>query len=247
MVDRAENRRRRNVAPEMAVATAVAGLAAVDPAAGIAAAGLAPVALAGTKAVLERIGARWNARAGSVLAVAAKTAKIDVDELRGRLEAAPEREELLLRTLTAAGNAAAREKLIAYALALANGAMTGDPNEVMWETTFVRTLDDLDATHLDLLRRFTWTSNELGLGNGGAEFDNVPSTLNTHQVEMVSKDLPNLPALLAVLQRHGLLSSETAGGGSFGGGGGASHWKLTTFGQDFLDRLGAIGKVLASQ
>jgi hypothetical protein len=244
MADSEEKHRRRNVAPEMAVAAAVAGLAAANPPAGIAAAGLAPAALAGAKAVVEQIRVKWNARAAAVLAAAARAANIDVHELRARLETEPEREELLLRTLRAAGNTVLNEKLIAYALALAAGGVADDVHDVAWETTFVRALDDLDPASLGLLQRFTWTANRLGLGDGKPGSEIVPSTLNVHQVEMVSADLPNLPALLAVLQRHGLLSSESAGGGLTGGGG-TTHWKLTSFGHDFLARLDAIGKMLA--
>lgn len=123
----------------------------------------------------------------------------------------PELEELLLRTLQAAGNTTLREKIVAYSLTLANGARPDSVETTEWETAFVRVLDDLDVSHLELRRKFTMTSNELGLGNGDPEFDIVTTSLISKQVEMVASDLPMLPALLAVLQRHGLVEGLSGG------------------------------------
>lgn len=232
------------IATEVVVSASAAALGVVNPAAGVAAAAAVPVVFAGVKDVLDRIHGRRIFRRSAVLAAAAKQAGIDADELTRRLESDPEREELLLRTLVAAGEAPLREKLIAYAVALANGTTTDDRHRVAWETAFVRALDDLDSDHLTLLDRFTRTATQLGLAATGTEPDPVMNTLNETQIEMVASDVANPPATVAVLQRHGLIAARTSGGGTFGGGGGSTHWYITAFGIAFLERLDSIGEAL---
>ena len=233
----------RVVAVETVVAATAGSLALIDPIAGVAAAGSAPALAAAVNAVLDRVAARANRRAASVLRGAAEALGTDVSDLQERLHSDPSREQLLLRTLGAAENAPLREKLCAYALALARGSI-GDGPQVAWETTFVRALDDLDPSHLALLDRFTWSSNRLGLGDGSSDFDRVPEALNPTQLERIANDLENLPALLATLQRHGLVASQSTGGGNLGGSG-TVLWSLTSFGRAFLGRLAEISIVLS--
>ena len=198
-----------------------------------------PSTLAGALHVLDHIKARRLDRQATVLAAAAAQAGVDTDDLVRRLQDDPEREELVNRTLQAVGEAAGRERLVAYAVALARATL-GDIDEVAWEATFVRALEDLEPNHLALLDQFTQTGTQLGLVPPGTVPDPKMHSLNEQQVQMVSK-ASNLPAFLAVLQRHGLLASGAAQGGmSF-----MAHWHVTSFGLAFLDRLRIIGEALA--
>lgn len=140
--------------------------------------------------------------------------------------------------LDAAGDTTRSEKLLAYCLTLASGAMQPDDQD-RWRAALVRTLRDLDSEHFDLLDRFTWTSNRLGLGDGVSEdFDTVPESLNQTQVEMVAGDIPVLHSALATLQRLGLLANSFFTPGTFGGGGTPiGIWKITEFGIQLLELL----------
>lgn len=106
-----------------------------------------------------------------------------------------------------------------------------------WETTFVRALDDVDADQLRLLERFTQSAEQLQLvppGHG----DHFMEALDESQLKRISSDVADLPAALAVLQRHGLLATRTLGGEADGGG--TTHWIITGFGSRFVDRLQKI-------
>jgi hypothetical protein len=58
----------------------------------------------------------------------------------------------------------------------------------------------------------------------------------------------NLPALLATLQRNGLIDGHAGSGGMsfYNGGVNTLKWRLTAFGRDVLARLAEIGAILAS-
>jgi hypothetical protein len=95
----------------------------------------------------------------------------------------------LLRTLEAAAGTAMERWLPLYAIALRNGTVTEDLGKLSWETTFVRVVGDLDAAHLRRLDRFTKTANELGLGDGGPDFDKPVGGLNERQLELSASDI----------------------------------------------------------
>jgi uncharacterized membrane protein YgcG len=240
----AQETRRTEAAVDTVVAACAASLALVAPVIGAAASTAVPAISAGLKAALGRVARRREVRAATVLDAAANEAGLSVEALLGRLEADPQREELLLRTLTAARETASVDKLVALALALANGATAAD-EDVTWERTFVGVLADLDASHVELLRRFTRTLTELGMGTGH-DLDQTPAQLN--QTQILASDIPNLPYAVASLQKGGLIQGQASGGGAMlGGGGAATRWEATEFGHQVVNRLTEIGELLASR
>ena len=232
-----------------AAVPAVAGLAVVHPALAVAATAVAPSVAEFVKAALGRIRTRRDDRLERLLVWAAEFAGVDPTELVQRCEANPDTEQLLLRTLRATSETALREKVLVFALALAHGSRPeAEPDEVERETAFVRTLEDLDEAHLGLLRRFTKTANELGLGDGSTDFDRIPDVVGPGQLEVGWSNVNNLPALLATLQRNGLIDGHAGSGGMsfYNGGVNTLKWRLTAFGRDVLARLAEIGAILAS-
>jgi hypothetical protein len=119
-----------------------------------------------------------------------------------------------------------------------------DLGVVSWKTTFVRVLSDLDGGHVPLLDMFTRTANELGLGNGEPDFDKIVEVLDEVPLQIAAPDLPNHVALLAVLERHGLVASFTPTGGGFSHGPSKPRWRLTDFGRDIHARLLEVGDLL---
>jgi hypothetical protein len=199
------------------------------------------------EAGLAFITGRRRERVARMLFDAAERAGIPVDELLERLAGDEEREQLLLRTLEAAAGTAMESWLPLYAIALRNGTLADDLGELSWETTFVRVVADLDGAHLRLLDRFNQTANQLGLGNGDPDFDKPMEALNERQLEMSASDIPNHPAVIAVLERHGLIARITASGGmSFSSGPDVATWRLTDFGRDVHRRLLEVGGLLVS-
>jgi hypothetical protein len=236
-------RKRLRIATDTVVAATAAVAALADPSVGAAAAVLAPGVAVGLAAVADKVERRRRQRQGAVLWAAAKQAGIVLDELVSRLEADPEREELVERTLSAAQSAAQPEKLVAYAVSLANGSVAEDVADVEWETTFVRVLDDLDWAHVSVLSCFTRTATELGLQMPGSDPDPAMHTLSEVQVEIVT-EVANLPSVLAVLQRHGLVAFRARSGGMTFSGGSGGNWQITSFGVAFMDRMTAVGDAL---
>ncbi len=113
-----------------------------------------------------------------------------------------------------------------------------------WETTFLRALDDIDADQLRLLERFTQSAEQLRLAPPGRG-DHFMEALDESQLKRISSDVADLPAALAVLQRHGLLATRILEGGADTGG--TTHWIITGFGTRFVDRLQKIREVGASR
>ena len=109
---------------------------------------------------------------------------------------------------------------------------------------FVRAIDDLDNESVQLLKKLSMTSNELGLGDESAAFDVPIGTINDVQLRSVTKELTNLPMLLAILQRNGLVTTNTVSGGSFSGGKTMNYWELSQFGSDVLTRFDNIDSLL---
>ena len=223
------------------VVTALASSSAlVDPAVGVAAATAAPTAMAGLEEALAYVQRRRQLRQGLVLDAAARREDLTAGQLIAAMSADAESEELLLRTLSAAGDAALADKLIALAIALAEGVGAG-PEEKQWEIDFVRALADLGSHHVQLLRKFTQSATELGLAHAAQAPDPPVLQLNEGQLGRVA-GLPNLSPMLGTLQRHGLLAPVSHGGGmSLSVGAAPTTWRITPFGQDFLDRLNSIG------
>ena len=215
------------------VASVAAGVAVINPSAGIVAAGGAPVVSDGLNRLVDRISDRRRTKQGYILEWAARIAEIDPDDLERSLHASPDIRELLLRVMESAGATDISEKLICFSIALADSVQDPTPEHVALENAFVRTLDDLDQSHLNLLERFTWTSNRLGLGDGSAAFDSVPEALNRGQIELVANDLPIVSSLIAVLERQGLVTFD------------GLYYRITDFGTAVLDRLDEVGQVLS--
>jgi len=234
-MDQPESAGKPLVAVDVVACTLTAALAILNPAAGVAAAGLSPVLV---RRIKRWVAERRATRVEYSLDLAVQLTSLDADEFAARCEENPATEQLLLRVIEASENTVSNEKLIAYAIALANGTL--DRASVDWETTFVRVLDDLDQTHLFLLERFTTE----GRGGGRPEFDAVPKQLNSSHLASLASDLPNLPSLVAGLQRNGLISSEASGGGATGPAGAQTVWTITEFGKALLERLYEVGESL---
>ena len=206
---------------------------------------VAPGVARALRAFIERSTARQWDRADRLIKMAAKLAGVEVDVLFARLQGTPDREELLLRTLRAAGEASAEHKLVALAKSLASWS-AGTAEQVQWESVFVRVIADLDGVHIDLLDKFRWSAKRLGLGEGDPAFDTPPTSLNGVELEMVVPHLKEIvDSVLATLVRHGLLAYSTQTAVTYGGGTALpATWALTSFGADLLDRLELVGDVL---
>jgi hypothetical protein len=221
------------------VAGTAAGLALLAGAgAGVAATTAAPGASMALRAGVTSIIHRRRRQAATALERAAAQSETTPLDVVTRLADSPEGLSLLASGLNAAAEAALHEKLYAVGVALGNGALYGATIDI--ETLFVKALGDIEAAHIRVLRLFTQTSNELGFGDGGPDFDSQVSTLNSQQLRHAAPDLAALLGpITATLSRHGLIANLTAGGGSFFGGGGQriTTFEITDFGLDCLDRL----------
>ncbi|HET6836014.1 MAG TPA: hypothetical protein VFH30_19285 [Acidimicrobiales bacterium] len=185
-------------------------------------------------------------RVAKVLVDAANRAGIPVDELLRRLAADEEREQLLLRTLEAASATAMERWLPVYAIALANGTVAKDLAVPSWETTFVRVVADLDGGHLQLLDVFTKSANELGSGGDHPDFDKPVESLSEPGLRRYAAHVPHHTAVLAVLERHGLVSRIVPSGGmTFSAGPSIASWQITDFGRQVHTRLFEVGVLLA--
>jgi hypothetical protein len=195
---------------------------------------------------LDAIGERRHARLKWVLAYAAKQADLDPEELAARMQQDPEREELFVRVLQAAQASATAEKLIGLAVSLARGVQSESSDEDALEVGFVRVLGDLDTAHLTLLRAFTQTSNELGLGDGSADFDKPLDSLNLGQLKIAFPELALLlDPTLSALEQHGLVRPlGAASAPTYGALGSAASWGLTPFGEAFIERMALVSEML---
>src|SRR5665213_223473 len=233
-----------------AAAAAAAGAAAgmTGPLGIVLGAGLAPGLATALRAVGGWYSERQTERVGRMIRTAAKIARLEPDLLVRRMEQTPERAELFVRTFRAAAEASAEVKLVALARSLATSAQ-GDSEQVQVETLFVHALSELEAVHLDVLERFGWSANALGLGDGkSADFDVHVAYLNSAQLEMTLPGLaPVIESVLAMLVQHGLLAYSTATPVTYGSGGApVLQWALSRFGREALDRLEASRDLLAS-
>lgn len=212
------------VAADLELATQITiasltGLASlVSVYAGAAAVAFAPVALAFANAAVRRIGRRRIEHATETLMDGAEAARLPVAEFIEKAASDDRRQELLVRALTAAQDAAWRNKRRALGRALAAGVM-GDDARINEELLFVRAVDDIDEMDIRLLGRLAsrpGTATDIaqmdpGLGDG-------------------------LPALLGNLELHGLIASSM----SVPPGGAVTppaFYSITGLGQKFLARL----------
>jgi hypothetical protein len=98
-----------------------------------------------------------------------------------------------------------------------------------------------------VLDKFTRSANTLGLGDGDPAFDEPTEYLNEYQLDMVAAELPNRTALIAVLERHGLVARVTSSGGmAFSSGPETATWRITDFGRDVHARLLEVGRILSA-
>lgn len=191
---------------------------------------------------------RQEERVDFVIRLAAQEAGLDPKELVDRLDTDMDRQGLFIRTLRAAQDAGVVEKLVGLARALAAGAVTEDPATVQWEVAFVRTLADLDRSHLRVLEVFTTMAQKLGIPLAP---DYVSPVIKEDAIRQQAPDLaPVLDPLLATLQRHGVavlnqtevptvpLGSSIAP---------LEDWRLTPFGHQFLLRMREVGATLADE
>lgn len=176
----------------------------------------------------------------SVLKAAAEVAGLSQGELLKRLEHDEALHDLLLQTLRDAGDTNQQRKLVAHALNLGQ-VPTDSAETIQWSLDFRRALAAMDRPHFDLLRRFNKSWDELGLQPGPNWLQHSPPVpLAPKHVEHVADGLPNLPALLATLESQGLIASQTVSGY----GTATSALRLTNFGMEFLERIGAIDEAL---
>lgn len=204
-----------------------------------------PVAAAGLKTAASILLRRRQEKLDIVLLTAAEHLGVPVPELLERLQADPSREEFLLRTLRAVGEAALHEKLLGLAASL-TAVVEGHaaPSE---ETVFVRALDDCDGVHLEVIHAFTKTPNELGLGDGSDEplFMQPCEQLTADQLVRVFPVLAaHLAPVVAVLQRHGLVEPQLTSTTFPGSSQVTSAWRITTFGRAFCERVLALQRLV---
>lgn len=228
---------------ELGVATA--GAITGDPLIAAGAATAAPAVVESAEVVIERRLALRRSKQERVIEAAAKGQGITIDELVGQVDTQAKR-DLLSVTLEAAAGAEVLDKLVAVALALGDGA-AGTDEDAAWQAEFVRTVGMLDQPRLELLLRFSLEPDDLGLNVADdAYLGSTPVELRHDQVLRIAADLPVVPALLADLQRCGLVLTTHAGGGTFGGGGGTTRLQITSFGLDVLRRLDEIGEAVSA-
>jgi hypothetical protein len=183
-------------------------------------------------------------RQEDVLQVAARAAEMPVMDLLAALRSRTGAEDLLSLTLRAAADNSTTNTLFALAAVLAHTAKEPDGPAVAFETLFVRAVADCDAAHVRVLRAFTSTSNQLGLGDGSRAFDREMGALNDVQVDLVFPGLASVRTpVLAVLQRHGLIEYRAFDAGGVSGGGGPTTWIITDFGRTFIERLRFLDRV----
>lgn len=216
------------------MAAATAALAV--PEATIIAAGSVPALEESLNAAVRHFRQGMSRRQVDVIEAAADATELSAAELV-RTVARDERALLFLaEALSAAARAATREKLGALAQSLAIGAT--NRTALDFESLILRALGDMEAIHVQVLSAFTSTSNELGLGDGSPNFDDVVSTLNRVQLtEHIFVDVgAAIEPVLATLSRHGLLRASS---GTWADLEGNATYKITPFGTLCLERLEA--------
>lgn len=128
-------------------ATVAAMIALQDPGAGVWAAGAVPI--------LDEMQSRWFQRQqqklGRTVEVGMDRSGLSTDEFLKTLTKDDLRLALLSEALSAASRTAVEDKIRAFGMALANGALTEDDARVDEERIWVQMLSEIEAPHLRVL------------------------------------------------------------------------------------------------
>jgi hypothetical protein len=229
------------------VAGATAGAVIGGPTGAALGATLAPGVRTALNRVLDRLAEQRRDHELELLRLAAHFSELPVVDLLAKLKASAAGEELLMRTLRAAAETATMPKLVALGVSLAGSA--SDAGDIAFETLFVRAMSECDVAHVNLLGSFIRSANELGLGSGQPEFDSPVECLNVTQLELVHPDFVSvLEPLVAVLERHGLVTRLATAAGSLSGGDSRNGtWSITSFGRTALQRMAAVSDIMRWQ
>lgn len=220
------------------------GLALHGTSGGLAGALATPAVEQALTVAVSAIRDRRERRVKRVLSMAAKAAGISPQDLLSRLNEDPLREDLLVRTLTAAQDSALTEKLVALAISLVVGAKSDSSDEVAWESSFVRTLSELDASHLELLKAFPRYQDD----PDSEHFRERSGELNLMQLRALLPALSDiLDPTLATIERHGLVRAlSSAAAPTYAQLSQADAFRLTVFGSGFLGRMKVVGESLTA-
>jgi hypothetical protein len=188
--------------------------------------------------------ARQEGKLAFVLSRAADESALSLGELLIRLDANPEKQEIFVRTIRTAQGSAKLVNLIALSRSLAELSLTDDAVRIQSEGAFVRAIDQLDSTHVQLLQIFEQTSDESGIVQGHGH-DQVPPAIYPEQLAEALPQLASLvPLLAAGLQAHGLILARADSSGMLQGGSTRLIWEITDLGRDFLERMASLDAVL---
>lgn len=145
----------------------------------------------------------------------------------------PEARSLFARAMNAGANTASAEKIVALGRVLARG-LGGDQASIDVDLMIVAALADMEAPHIKVL--------------GAMGGDDLYAGSTSHTGVLIG-EFPGyrsvLPAILAVLERHGLIrlgalntkdieSAQRYGSRITGGSVGHERWELTSFGVECL-------------
>lgn len=175
------------------------------------------------------------AAAAAVLAGAAEELELDLDDMIGLAES-PAARRLVVRAMTAGAESNSAEKIAALGRVLAHG-LGGDHASIEVDAMIVAALKDMEAPDIKVLAAI-----------GGAGTSGRPRAGATRERAVLASEFPGyrsaLPAILAVLHRHGLIKLQAIEtrdidwaqryGSTMGSTVGRERWELTTFGYDCL-------------
>jgi hypothetical protein len=222
----------------------VAAGAAAGPAAGVAATAVTGE-LVGR--ALDWINRHRTASVEKVLAKAAELEHMDVVAMANRLrDLSPDHYELLIDTVELAARLGDPKRLVAAAKALSESANIepGDP-ELDRRRAIVSALDVVTPARGALLRVFTKTATDLGLGREHDTTGVPVHHLNRVQLERVVVDEASvLDADLQALSSRGLIRPFSAQGGFTSGAGLTDGWEITDLGIDVIARLDTVADVI---
>lgn len=237
--DKAQGRTRSIAVPAketgLTATAAGIGLAIGGPAGAVAGAALPSAAHLAWNAMMAIRGRR----AQRMLEAAAAESRLPLEALIERLSERTSGEQLLVKAAQAALEIDDGETLVALAHAVAS-SVTANDRERFRLGKLVDALGIVKAPHIEVLRCFARTANDLGLGNGGPEFDRPPDTLNLTQLELAlpgAEDL--LPIVLPELEALGLLATSMPSAGALRASG-ATAWSITKQGSLLLGLLGEV-------
>jgi hypothetical protein len=223
------------------VVNVAAGLAGyLGPGPGAIAAGAAPVVLAGLDYISGTIGSRRLDHATETLTDAAtEFGATTTDEFIEFVEAAvsdEDRQELLARALTIAQDTSMRDKRRALGRVVAQAA-SDIGTKVDKQFIYLRVIDDLDESHIRLLRLMITKPPHQDAVNRQREAIGEPPVRQWHPSDLGQAD-PGIAevvwSLLPVLERHGLISG---GNMALTWAGREPEYIITPYGEWFLTML----------